>query len=665
MFQRTFDEALPIRAWVGTPLIFGGKVNSKGNGNLLTDLQLGGTSANLNNVTGYHVGGSINLDTGRGGSQLESRVITSIDNVTNTITFEPGVAQDHQAGSNVTGPSNNIAASDPFAGAAVTPRVIGRIEITYRDGSNTTIATDGSWRTSLGPLITDAWYSGSDYDARREQIGRDSPDAELTSPRWINAGIAPPSKSGHEIRRSCRRARPGIWVFDSGQNIVGWPVLTVPQLPAGTTIKVAPSESLSANGTINQTSLGPASRGTDLFYNYTTAGREGSESNHPRFHYFGMQWVQVTGLPNDFQPTSETITGLRVQGNVPIAGTFNSSNSRLNRIHKMVRYSFASNIMSVFTDCPGREKLSYPADYTMPMGAIFRNCRLTAFLRTTMRHLVEGQSIANTSMAVNIALEMPVYDLGYSGRFGDEINWGNAIVLAPTYYPTCCKALALDAGLVPEDRHQEVLNALVELAYAYPSSDGQGPHLSGGTIGLGPIVRALSAGGRDDVLWEALQQNDRPSYGYFLASTPENPNGYTTIGEAWDRSASKNHMIVAEIEEWFHASVAGIQPAAVNAISATWGSGLVFQPKPVGDLESAAGTYQLQAGEARSEWNRTSNGTFSLKVTVPANTQAEVRVPAVAAANASGRASYVGRQDGYEVYTVPSGVQTFGSVVQI
>lgn len=116
----------------------------KGYGNLVTDLQLGGTSANLNNVTGYRVGGSINLDTGRGGSQLESRVITSIDNITNTITFEPDLAQDHQAGSNVTGSGNNIAASDPSAGTAVTPRVIGRIEITYQDGSNTTIPTDAS-----------------------------------------------------------------------------------------------------------------------------------------------------------------------------------------------------------------------------------------------------------------------------------------------------------------------------------------------------------------------------------------------------------------------------------------------------------------------------------------------------------------------------------------
>ena len=88
-------------------------------------------------------------------------------------------------------------------------------------------------------------------------------------------------------------------------------------------------------------------------------------------------------------------------------------------------------MMSVFTDCPGREKLSYPADYTMPMGAIHRNYDLDAYLRTTMRHLVEGQSMADTPMFGNVALKTPVYDWGYTGRFGDEINWGNAIILVP------------------------------------------------------------------------------------------------------------------------------------------------------------------------------------------------------------------------------------------
>jgi alpha-L-rhamnosidase len=138
-------------------------------------------------------------------------------------------------------------------------------------------------------------------------------------------------------------------------------------------------------------------------------------------------------LPDGYTPTRELVTGLRLQAATPTAGAVVTSDPRVNRIHTMARYSFASNIMSVFTDCPGREKLSYPADYTMPMGAIHRNFQLDAFLRTTMRHLAEGQSVADTPMAGNVALKTPVYDWGYSGRFGDEINWGNAIILVPAF----------------------------------------------------------------------------------------------------------------------------------------------------------------------------------------------------------------------------------------
>ncbi|KAG7123441.1 Alpha-L-rhamnosidase like protein [Verticillium longisporum] len=666
-----------------------------GNSTLSANVTTGSSNVRLSSVARYNIGGSINIDTGDGGDRLESRVITAIDN-----------------GTSVTGSGNNIAASDPSAGAAVTPRFIARLEIMFDNGSSTIIVTDRSWRTALGPLVTDAWYSGSGYDTRREQLGWDKPGTDLKSSTWTSAGIAPPpnlatklvARAAKLIREqerfspvSVTNPAPGIWVFDFGQNIVGWPLITLPELPAGVTIKVAPAEGLNANGT-------------------------------------------VTGLPSGFEPGPELVTGIRLQADVPIAGTLTSSNARLNRIIKMAHYSFASNLMSVFTDCPGREKLSYPADYTMLIGAIYRNFHVDGMLRTSMHHLVEGQFVADTPMAGNVALKTPVYDWGYSGRFGDEINWGNAIVFVPSflhdlygdttvmsayydqmtdfvnyiqrekvqdhivdaaladwvendgrtsgritgtwgYYHTiqamahmadlinhtedavryaslavdirdafnnaffnkargrytsrgndstvnatpAAQALDLDAGLVPSEHRETVLEALVELVESYPSADGEGPHLSGGTIGLGPIVRALSAGGRDDVLWAALQKNDRPSYGYFMAPTTENPDGFTTIGERWTRSDSKNHMILAQIDEWFHAGVAGIQAGSLGTISATWADKLVFQPEPVGDLTSATGTFRRRAGEARSEWTRAGDA-FALSVTVPANTEAEVRV---------------------------------------
>jgi alpha-L-rhamnosidase len=757
----------------------------KGNSTLSTDTPAGATTVTLDNVTGYHVGGTVNVDTGGGGDRLESRVITAIG--TDTITFTPGLSGTHTAGAKVTGSGNNIAASDPSAGAAVTPRLIGRAEIRYTDGSHDVIVTDRSWRTALGPLVTDAWYSGTDYDARREQPGWNTPGADLrpsakrrdsSTMDWTSAGIAPPPNLATKLVArtaepitvqeeltpvSVTNPVPGTWVFDFGQNIVGWPKLDLAAVPAGTTVKMAPAESLNPDGTVDQASLrgGGGSRGTDLFTTYTAHGARDGETWHPKFGYFGMQWVQVTGLPDGYRPARDLVTGVRLQANTPAAGSFDSSNARINRIHTMSRYSFAGNIMSVFTDCPGREKLSYPADYTQPMGAIHRNFQLDAYLRTTVHHLVEGQSRADTPMFGNVALKTPVYDWGYSGRFGDEINWGNAIVLVPdllyelygdtqtmtTYYdrmvdfidyvrrekadghivdaaladwvaadqtsgritgtwgyyvmitkmarmaeltghPADAKeyrdlaedikaafnthffddalgrytadgkatqtaqALALDAGLVPADRRADVLDALVELVYAF-HPNGTGPHFSGGTIGMGPIVRALSAGGRDDVLWDLLQEDDQPSYGYFMAPTPANPGGMTTMGERWNRGDSKNHMILAQIEEWFQAGLGGIRPGET-----AYGS-LVIQPKPVGDLSYVRSSYETPQGTARSSWARTDDR-FTLTVTVPANTTAEVWLPAGdGTAEAPPRATFR-RVDGtYSVYTVPSGTFTF------
>jgi len=219
------------------------------------------------------------------------------------------------------------------------------------------------------------------------------------------------------------------------------------------------------------------------------------------------------------------------------------------------------------------------------------------------------------------------------------------------------QALALDAGLVPESERPAVLDALVELVYAF-HPDGDGPHVSGGTIGMAPIVRSLSAAGRDDVLWDLLQEDEQPSYGFFLASTPANPGGLTTMPERWNLGDSKNHMILAQIEEWFHAGLAGIRqaPGAVAYRS------LVIRPKPVGDLTLVKGSYRTPQGLARSEWRR-SGDRFTLRVEVPPNTAAEVWVPARdgrARADAA-RARFLRAEAGHAVYRVPSGSFTFTS----
>lgn len=168
-------------------------------GNLAANAEAGSTSVRVNNVTLYHLGGTINIDTAGGGERLESRVITAINNQTNAVQFTPGLELDHANGANVTGSGDNIAATDPTAGAAVLHRLIGRLEISYADGSSDVIVTDRSWLTALGPLVTDLWYSGADYDACREHAGWNQPGTELPSETWVSAGFVPPPNIATQI----------------------------------------------------------------------------------------------------------------------------------------------------------------------------------------------------------------------------------------------------------------------------------------------------------------------------------------------------------------------------------------------------------------------------------------------------------------------------------
>ena len=113
---------------------------------------------------------------------------------------------------------------------------------------------------------------------------------------------------------------------------------------------------------------------------------------------------------------------------------------------------------------------------------------------------------------------------------------------------------------MPEGERPNVLNALVENIYAYQPFGG-GPHFSAGHVGLGPVVRSLLEGGRSDVLWDVMQEDTRPSYGFMLQPTTAHPEGMNTMPERWTLGDSQNHMILLQIEEWFHTGVAGIKQA--------------------------------------------------------------------------------------------------------
>lgn len=147
---------------------------------------------------------------------------------------------------------------------------------------------------------------------------------------------------------SISNPKPGVWVYDFGQNFSGWCRLRV-NGPAGTEISLKHAEILYADGTVNQENLRSA-KATDR---YILEGN-GTETYEPRFTYHGFRYVQIEGFPG--KPDLKTLEGRVVHTDFAPLGSFECSNPLINRIWENAWWGFKTNFHSIPTDCPQRDE---------------------------------------------------------------------------------------------------------------------------------------------------------------------------------------------------------------------------------------------------------------------------------------------------------------------
>ncbi|MEV3923931.1 family 78 glycoside hydrolase catalytic domain [Actinomadura coerulea] len=315
------------------------------------------------------------------------------------------------------------------------PAFIGQLEITYTDGSREVVASDASWRTALGATTFTNWYGGEDHDARRTRREWTAAVRVAAPTARLAARMAPPVVPVETLRtKKITNPKDGVHVVDLGVNFAGWPLLRVSG-PAGTKVTMRPGELLNADGTVSQHTTG-----SPIWDTYTLSG-DGTETWHPRFCYHGFRYVQLEGLPG--APDDGTVTGIVLRAGNAKAGSFTSSHGLLNDIHKIIDRAVQSNMYSVLTDCPHREKLGWLEQANLVFPAVARNYDVTAYYGELVRDIAEAQT--EDGLVPDIAPEFTVF----SGGFRDDPNWGNVIVFAPwqmyraygdeatlrTYYP--------------------------------------------------------------------------------------------------------------------------------------------------------------------------------------------------------------------------------------
>jgi alpha-L-rhamnosidase len=240
------------------------------------------------------------------------------------------------------------------------PKMILQLAIEYGDGSTETIVSDESWKlTTDGPIRENNDYDGEVYDARKEMPGWDK--AGFDDSKWETAKVVeapkgklaaqmmPPMRVNETIRPlSLNEISPGVWIYDLGQNMVGWCRLKVSG-QAGTTIQLRHAETLRKDGTLYVDNLRSAAcRDT-----YTLKGA-GVESYEPRFAYHGFRFVELTGFSG--KPDLDTIEGRVVHTDMKTVGTFECSNPLLTQMAKNIFWGLRGNYLSIPTDCPQRDE---------------------------------------------------------------------------------------------------------------------------------------------------------------------------------------------------------------------------------------------------------------------------------------------------------------------
>ncbi|MGY5035611.1 alpha-L-rhamnosidase [Streptomyces sp. 900116325] len=633
------------------------------------------------------------------------------------------------------------------------PAFLGQLEVTYTDGSTERVLSGTDWRAATGPVTSADIMSGEEYDARLETEGWTRPGFDDSAWAAVDAfdkvSAALVAEAGGPTRvertlpaRKVTEPKPGVFVYDLGQNMVGAVRLTVSG-KAGTAVRLRHAEVLNPDGTIYTTNLRSA-RATDT---YILKGG-GKETYEPRFTFHGFRYVEVTGYPG--KPPLQAVAGRVIHTDAPFTMNFSTNVPMLNQLHSNITWGQRGNFVSIPTDTPARdERLGWTGDINVFAPTAAYNMESGRFLTKWLVDLRDGQSDdgAFTDVApfvgtvgkgvagwgdAGVTVPWALYQAYGDTRildqswpsmlkwldyleahssgflrpaegYGDWLNIQDETpkdVIGTAYFAHAADLVARAAQALGKDPAPYTsLFASVRDAFrtAYVSSGGKvkgdtqtayvlalsmdlladadrGPaadrlvglikakdwHLTTGFLGTPRLLPVLTSTGHTDVAYRLLVQRSFPSWGYQI------DKGATTMWERWDSIKpdgsfqdagmnSFNHYAYGSVGEWMYANIAGIAPAAPGFRE------ILVRPRPGGGVTEAEGRYDSVRGPVITRWKLDGDG-FRLALTVPANTTAEVWIPATEAAQVThGTSEFLRMEDGCAVFAAGSGTHRFSN----
>jgi alpha-L-rhamnosidase len=301
------------------------------------------------------------------------------------------------------------------------PELLLQLEVTYADGSVQTIATDGKWQGTFGgPIVSSSLYNGEDYDARRQPTD--------WKPVMVEAGLGderlapkpfPPVRACQSLSvQRITEPQPGQYIFDVGQNMVGWARVNIP-VEKDKTITIRFAEMLNADGTLYTKNYRSAKE-TDTY----TAAKTGTVQWEPHFTFHGFRYVELSGLPAGVVPQKDWVTGVVLHSALQPTGRFTSSSPKLNQLQSNIVWGQRGNFVDIPTDCPQRdERLGWTGDAEVFCPTAMFNYDCLAFWESWLGSMRDDQE-ADGRIPHVIPNVLPRWP-------GDSPGWMDAATIIP------------------------------------------------------------------------------------------------------------------------------------------------------------------------------------------------------------------------------------------
>ena len=316
------------------------------------------------------------------------------------------------------------------------PQLLVQLEITTKDGSTVRVASDETWKTSVGPILESDLMMGESYDARKE-LGAWSTSG-YDDAAWQPVRLAPDPKIALEVSPgpAVRRHevlpgkhlksetniswKPKCLIYDFGQNLAGRVRITV-RGKRGTHLRIRHAEVLDAQGNIYTENLRSA-RATDF---YALKGGA-AETWEPRFTFHGFRYAEIAwpGQPDDV--TVERIEAVVLHSDTPPTGSFKCSHPLLNQLAHNIVWGQKGNFLEVPTDCPQRdERAGWTGDAQVFIRTAAFNMDVQGFFHKWLKDMRDAQGSDG-------AIPCIVPNTSSFGNAGDGgPAWADAALICP------------------------------------------------------------------------------------------------------------------------------------------------------------------------------------------------------------------------------------------